>query len=74
MYELVDSESGEAVAILDLAWPNGLQEGFSQPVALLIDEPIEIEEAVNRAGFRFFTSAKALRGYVKKEILAETAG
>jgi hypothetical protein len=41
----------------DLAWPNGIQEGFSQPVVLLIDEPIEVEEAVNRAGFEFFTNA-----------------
>ena len=71
MYELADTESGEAVAILDLAWPNGLQEGLSQPVALLIDEPIEVEEAVNRAGFTFFTSVKAFRGYVKREILAD---
>jgi hypothetical protein len=71
MYELVDNESNEAIAILDLAWPNGLQEGLSQPVALLIDEPIEVEEAVNRAGFQFFSSVKALRGYVKREILAE---
>ena len=71
MYELVDTESNEAIAILDLAWPNGLQEGLSQPVALLIDEPIEVEEAVNRAGFQFFSSVKALRGYVKREILAE---
>lgn len=69
MYELAD-ESGEPVAILDLAWPNGLQEGLSQPVALLIDEPTEVEEAVNRAGFLFFTDLKSLRGYVKRDILA----
>lgn len=74
MYELADTESGEPVAILDLAWPNGLQEGLSQPVALLIDEPIEVEEAVNRAGFTFFTSVKAFRGYVKREILATEEG
>ena len=73
MYELSDIESGEPVAILDLAWPNGLQEGLSQPVALLIDEPTEVEEAVNRAGFTFFTTVKAFRGYVKREILAEAA-
>ena len=73
MYELADTESGEAVAILDLAWPNGLQEGLSQPVALLIDEPLEVEEAVNRAGFTFFTTVKAFRGYVKREILADAA-
>lgn len=72
MYELLDPQSEEPVAILDLAWPNGLQEGLSQPVALLIDEPIEVEEAVNRAGFLFFTDLKSLRGYVKREILASS--
>jgi hypothetical protein len=70
MYELLDSASGEPVAILDIAWPNGLQEGLSQPVALLLDEPIEVEEAVNREGFLFFSSVKSLCGYVKREILA----
>jgi hypothetical protein len=72
MYELVDPESSEAVAILDLAWPNGLQEGLSQPVALLIDEPIEVEETVNRAGFLFFSDAGSLRDYVNREILASS--
>ncbi len=70
MYELVNPESGEAVAILDLAWANGLQEGYSQPVALLIDEPTEVEEAVNRAGFRFFMDVGSFREYVTREILA----
>lgn len=70
MYELLDSGSGEPVAILDLAWPNGLQEGLSQPVALLLDEPIEVEEAVNRAGFTFFTTVESFHGYVQREILA----
>ena len=70
MYELLDPQSEEPVAILDLAWPNGLQEGLSQPVALLIDEPIEVEEAVNRAGFQFFTTLDSFREYVNREILA----
>jgi hypothetical protein len=73
MYELVDPESGEPVAILDLAWPNGLQEGYSQPVALLIDEPTEVEEAVNRAGFQFFTKIDSFHDYVNREILAVSA-
>ena len=37
-YELCDEITGEVIAILDLAWPDGLQEGYSQSVALLIDE------------------------------------
>jgi hypothetical protein len=70
MHELADPETGEPLAVLDLAWPGGLQEGLSQPVALLIDEGQETEEAANRAGYRYFTDAEALRAYVRKEILA----
>ncbi|MDQ3398182.1 MAG: DUF1524 domain-containing protein, partial [Deinococcota bacterium] len=71
-FELIDDASGEPLALLDLAWPNGLQEGFSQPVALLIDEPREVEELVNRLGYRYFTSPKELQAYVEREILAES--
>jgi hypothetical protein len=59
------------LAILDLAWPNGLQEGLSQPVAILLGEDHEAEEAASEAGYRFFTSAKAFRKYVREEILGE---
>ena len=58
------------LAILDLAWPNGLQEGLSEPVTLLIGEGKEIEEIVNRAGYLYFTSVEAFREYVEKEVLA----
>lgn len=70
MYELADPETGEALAVLDLAWPDGLQEGYSQPVALLIDEERETEEAVNRMGYRHFTNPEAFRTYVLRDILA----
>jgi hypothetical protein len=59
-----------AGAVLDLACPDGLQEGLSRPVALLIDEGQETEEAANRAGYLFFTDAESFRAYVRKEILA----
>ena len=72
MFELTDQETGEPLAVLDLAWPNGLQEGFSQAVSLLIDEGRETEEAANRAGYRYFTDLEAFRSYVEKEILALT--
>jgi hypothetical protein len=70
MYELTDPSTGDPVAFFDLAWPNGLQEGYSQPVALLIDEGIETEEAANRAGYRYFTDVTSFRTYVLREILA----
>lgn len=71
MYEVVDTETNEPLAVLDLAWPDGLQEGFSQPVALLIDEDKETKEIANRAGFLFFTDVEAFKMYVKREILAQ---
>ena len=69
-YELVDEGTGELKAILDLAWPQGIQEGYSQPVVLLIDEDLEVEKMVNEAGYRFFTSPEDFRSYVQNEILA----
>jgi hypothetical protein len=75
LYELLDPETEDLEALLDLAWPEGLQEGFSDPVALLIDEGVETVEAASQAGFRCFTSRNDFQHYVEREILAlETAG
>jgi hypothetical protein len=70
-YELINEDSREVEAILDLAWPDGLQTGLSAPVALLLNEESSVEEAAGRHGFRFFTSEEALRHYVRSEILEE---
>lgn len=70
LLELVDQTSGEPTALLDLAWPDGLQEGLSQPVALLLEEDEPVEAAANRAGFRFFTSVAEFKSYVRGEVLA----
>lgn len=69
-YEAPDEETEEALVIIDLAWPDGLQEGLSNPVALLLNEDSTIEEMVNHAGFRFFTSIPEFKDYVMFEILA----
>ncbi len=68
--EIADPATGQPVAVLDLAWPDGLQPGLSEPVALLIDEPREIEEAANRAGYRYFTDVEGFKDYVQREILS----
>ena len=67
----VDEGSGEELAVFDLAWPEGLQPGFSQPVAILLDETREVEEAANRAGYRFFTTVEEFKEYVGKTIFPE---
>ena len=70
-YELTDEATGEPLAVIDLAWPDGLQEGYSQPVALLIDEDAELGEIVNGVGFRFFTDPEMLKKYVREEVIAQ---
>jgi hypothetical protein len=70
LYEITDPESGEPLAVLDLAWPDGLQEGYSQPVTVLLDGDPELEDVVNTAGFHFFTNVEEFRRYVRQEILA----
>lgn len=67
MHELV-TDSGSAV--LDLAWPNGLQEGKSQAVALIIDKDALSCSLANYVGYRYFTTIENFRSYVTHEILA----
>lgn len=69
-YELV-SDAGELIAIVDLAWPDGLQEGLTDPVALIINEGEDIEDVLNQHGFRYFTDMNSLYAYVDLEILGE---
>ncbi len=69
MYELLDTSNNQPTAFLDLAWPNGMQEGYSEPVALLLNEGKETEQAANKAGFRFFTDVEDFKEYVQREIL-----
>jgi hypothetical protein len=70
LYELADDESGEPVAILDLVWPDGLQEGLSEPVAVLLDESRDLVALASAKGFRVFTEAEAFRHYVEREVLS----
>lgn len=68
-YELFDQETEQPLAVLDLAWPDGLQPGLTQPVTLLINEGKEIEQIANQQGFLFFTAVDDLKKYVRREIL-----
>jgi hypothetical protein len=71
-YEVADGTTGEPRAVFDVAWPAGLQVGFSPPVAILLNEPRELEEAANTAGYRFFTTIGEFKDYVLRDILAES--
>lgn len=69
-FDFADQVSGEQKAVFDLAWPNGIQEELSQPVAVLLNENSETLALASRAGFRCFTAAQDFKDYVEKDILA----
>lgn len=67
-HEVLD-ENEEPEAIIDLAWPEGVQKYLSHPVAVLIDEDEETKKIVNKAGFRYFTSVDEFKKYILNDIL-----
>ena len=71
-YDYSDQDTGEQLAVFDLAWPNGLQEELSQPVAVLLNEDASVISIGSRAGFRCFTASKEFMYYVECEILGES--
>ncbi len=71
LYELSDAESGQPLAIFDLAWPDGLQTELSERVALLLDEGPEVLSIANAMGYRYFTKVDDFKQYVHRCILAD---
>ena len=72
-YDFADPQSGEQRAVFDLAWPSGLQEELSQPVAVLLNEDAGTIKVAGEAGFRCFSDVKSFKRYVKAEILGVAA-
>jgi hypothetical protein len=73
-FDLSSPVSGDQMAVLDLAWPEGIQMELSQPVALLLNEEAATITLTSQAGYRCFTDAKTLQRYVTTEILAQSSG
>ena len=63
-YDFSDSLTGEQKAVFDLAWPAGIQEELSQPVAILMNESIDTIAFASQAGYRCFMSIDNFRRYV----------
>ena len=57
-------EEGNIIATIDLAWPNGIQERLSQPIALLIDESEETHTIVNQSGYMYFVDADSFKHFI----------
>lgn len=68
-FDHADPATGAQIAVLDLAWPDGLQPGLTGSVAVLLNETPEVLSLASAAGFRCFTSAADFKAYVTAEIL-----
>ena len=67
-FDYTDPDTGEQIAVFDLAWPDGVQTELSQPAAVLLDEGDETLAIAAKAGYRCFTSTQDFREYVATEI------
>ena len=68
-FDHADEATGAQKAVFDLAWPEGLQPGLTQPVAVLLNETAEVLSIASAAGYRCFTTGPDFRTYVETEIL-----
>ena len=71
-FDFADGATGEQQAVFDLAWPSGIQQELSQPVAVLLNEEAEVVALASGAGYRCFTDTMNFRRYVSSEILFQT--
>lgn len=70
-YDFADVTTGEQRAVFDLAWPQGIQQELSQPVAVLLNESMDVVLLANGAGFRCFTETTDFKRYVEAEVLSQ---
>lgn len=69
-FDFADPVSGRQHAVFDLAWPDGLQQELSEPVAVLLNEEAATLALASASGFRCFTSSTSFREYIENEILS----
>lgn len=67
-HELLN-DAGDTIAIIDLAWPQGIQSGLSTPVALLLNESAETQAIVSGSGYRYYTSVSELKSFIEDNYL-----
>lgn len=69
-YEVCDQD-GNVLTVADLAWPEGVQRGYSEPVALVLNGDREQARILNQAGYRYFDKIEVLKAYLLKIVNGE---
>jgi len=67
-YELAEEDTGEVIALIDLAWPEGLQYGLSRPVGFLLEDDSETREALQHRGWDCYGTVEGFKSYVIDEV------
>lgn len=73
-YEITDAESGEILAMADLAWPDGIQPGLTEPVAFLLERDEEMESRLGELGYRFFLTKDRLIWHIEEIVGVDIDG
>ena len=68
-FDYTDPNTGALRAVLDLAWPDGVQEQLSQPLAVLLNEDGATLAIAAAAGYRCFTRKQDFLDYMATEII-----
>lgn len=68
-YGLADFYTGEETAVLDLAWPDGVQTELSQPVTVVLNGGTDVIAMASSSGYRCFTNLENFKRYINDEIL-----
>ena len=63
--ELTDPDTAETY-IIDMAWPNGIQEGLSVPLALILNSDADTQAYISRLGYQFFVHVEDLKKYIER--------
>ena len=59
-FEISDAETGDVLAIADVAWPQGIQPGRTEPVAFLLEPDPATQAHLGELGYRYFTDTQKL--------------
>ena len=73
-HEICDAETGEVLAVVDIAWPEGIQPGRAEPVALLLAPDPDTEAHLGERGYRFFASLRKLVWHLEERLGVDIDG
>jgi hypothetical protein len=62
-YEVCDAD-GNVLTVVDLAWPDGVQMDYSEPVALVLEPDEQQMDILSRAGYKVFSKQDTIKSYL----------